>query len=142
MEDRWIVALGLVAWSFAAVSGNAPVSGAQAAGARVTAIKNVRVFDGKRVLSSATVLIAGDKVTAVGAGRVPAGAEIIDGAGKTLLPGLIDAHVHIWDESGLRQAAVFGVTVLVDMFTSVEFASTTKRAQERGRARWPISSRA
>jgi imidazolonepropionase-like amidohydrolase len=132
MEHRWIVALGLVAWSFAAVSGNAPVSGAQAAGARVTAIKNVRVFDGKRILASTTVLIAGDKVTAVGAGRVPAGAEIIDGAGKTLLPGLIDAHVHIWDESGLRQAAVFGVTVLVDMFTSVEFASTVRRAQVTG----------
>lgn len=132
MKKRWALALGLVASSFVAVSGNAPFSGAQTAGALVTAIQNVRVFDGEAVLPSATVLIAGDKVTAVGAERVPVGAEIIDGAGKTLLPGLIDAHVHIWDESGLRQAAVFGVTVLVDMFTSVEFASTVRRAQVTG----------
>ena len=132
MKDRWPLALGLVAWSFAAVSGSASVSGVQAAAARATVIKNVRVFDGEKILPSTTVLIAGDKVTAVGAERVPVGAEIVDGAGKTLLPGLIDAHVHIWNESGLRQAAVFGVTVLVDMFTSVDFASTVKRAQETG----------
>jgi len=132
MKDRWIVVLGLAALGFAAVSGKAPVSGARAAGPQATAIKNVRVFDGERILPSATVLIAGNRIAAVQADRVPVGAEVIDGAGKTLLPGLIDAHVHVWDESSLRQSAVFGVTVLVDMFTSVDFASTAKRAQETG----------
>lgn len=132
MKGRWAVVLGLAAWSFASVSGKAPVSGEQGAGAQATAIKNVRVFDGERIVPSATVLIAGNKVVAVRAERIPVGAEVIDGAGKTLLPGLIDAHVHIWDDSGLWQSAVFGVTVLVDMFTSVEFASKAKRAQETG----------
>jgi imidazolonepropionase-like amidohydrolase len=132
MKNRWLIVLGLVALGLTAASGNAPVSREQAAGTRATVITNVRVFDGEKVLPSATVLIAGNKIAAVQAESVPVGADVIDGAGKTLLPGLIDAHVHIWDESGLRQAAVFGVTVLVDMFTSVDFASTAKRAQERG----------
>jgi imidazolonepropionase-like amidohydrolase len=63
---------------------------------------------------------------------IPRGAEIIDGQGKTLMPGLIDAHVHVWDESGLRQALVFGVTTVIDMFTSVEFMTRVKRKQAGG----------
>lgn len=98
-----------------------------------TAVVNVRVFDGERVLPAATVVFENGLITAVGSGvSVPAGAEVIDGAGKTFLPGLIDSHVHIWDESGLRQAAVFGVTVVVDMFTSVDFAASVKKARQNG----------
>lgn len=42
-----------------------------------------------------TVLIDGGKITAVGAGlTVPPEAEIIDAAGKVVMPGLIDAHCH------------------------------------------------
>jgi imidazolonepropionase-like amidohydrolase len=45
-----------------------------------------------------TVLVAGDRITAVGpAGEVeiPAGARVIDGAGRTLIPGLVDMHAHL-----------------------------------------------
>jgi imidazolonepropionase-like amidohydrolase len=61
--------------------------------------RNVRVFDGRSTtLSSPTaVLVRGNRIAAIGAGAVPAhpAVTIIDGGGRTLMPGLIDAHVHI-----------------------------------------------
>ncbi len=99
-------------------------------------IKNVRVFDGLRVIPNAAVVIDAGKVIAVGpASGIPRDARVIDASGQTLLPGLIDAHVHVWDRSGLRQAAMFGVTGVVDMFTSVDFASGIKREQSTGPVR-------
>jgi imidazolonepropionase-like amidohydrolase len=60
---------------------------------------NVRVFDGRSAsLSGQTiVLVRGNKIAAIGAGAAPAhpAVTIIDGGGRTLMPGLIDAHVHI-----------------------------------------------
>lgn len=42
----------------------------------------------------------------------PAGAELIDGRGKTLLPGLIDMHVHLYDEAELAAFLSHGVTTV------------------------------
>jgi imidazolonepropionase-like amidohydrolase len=96
-------------------------------------ITNVRLFDGEKIVPSAFVLVANGKIAAVGQGRtVPKDAEVVDGAGRTLLPGLIDAHVHVWSREGLEQAAVFGVTSVVDMFTTVDFAAGVRKAQEAG----------
>ena len=117
-----VAALGLVLISTAA--------GAQDRASGMTVIRNVRLFDGDIVIPQASVVVENGLIKAVAAAvEPPPGAEIIDGTGKTLLPGLIDSHVHIWEEDKLRQAPVFGVTVLVDMFTSVEFASGIKKAQ-------------
>ncbi len=43
---------------------------------------------------------------------------VVDGTGSTLVPGLIDAHVHIFDSAELRQALRFGVTTVLDMGAS------------------------
>ena len=43
---------------------------------------------------------------------------MIDGSGQTLLPGLIDAHTHVWNAQSLKQALMFGVTTEFDMFMS------------------------
>lgn len=59
----------------------------------------VRVFDGEQVLQSVDVLVRGATIAAVTpAGQVPppADARILDGAGRTLMPGLVDAHVHLF----------------------------------------------
>ncbi|MGW5688686.1 amidohydrolase family protein [Nonomuraea sp. NPDC003754] len=77
-----------------------------------TLITDVSVFDGERVQPRATVLIVDDLI-APSDGR-PADLEI-DGSGKTLLPGLIDAHTHVSDGM-LAQALTFGVTTELDMF--------------------------
>ena len=54
-----------------------------------------------------TVIIVGDRITAVGgaATPVPAGARVIDAHGRTLLPGLWDMHVHIGGVDGLLHLA-------------------------------------
>lgn len=60
--------------------------------------RDVRVFDGVGpALSAPTdVLVRGDTIAAIGPGiEAPAGARIIEGRGRTLMPGLIDVHVHM-----------------------------------------------
>ena len=71
-----------------------------------TLIRNVRVFDGTSAALSppTSVLIRADKIAAIGAVTAP-GATVIEGAGRTLMPGLIDAHTHIMFIS-LPQAAL------------------------------------
>lgn len=61
-----------------------------------TLIRNVRIFDGTNAALSAptSVLIKGDTIAAIGS-VTASGATEIDGAGRTLMPGLIDAHAHI-----------------------------------------------
>jgi imidazolonepropionase-like amidohydrolase len=79
----------------------------------VTAIANVRVFDGEKALGTTTVVIDGSRISAVG-GEPPATAEIIDARGATLLPGLIDAHTHTSD-AALAVALRFGITTELEM---------------------------
>lgn len=78
-----------------------------------TAVVNARIFNGETVLDATTVVLDGPTIHSVGA-PVPAGATVIDAAGATLLPGLIDAHVHTTVES-LRDALRFGVTTELEM---------------------------
>ncbi len=99
------------------------------------AITGVRVFDGARVIPDATVVVRDGTIGAVGADvPVPAGTTIIDGRGKTLLPGLIDAHTHTFAPEHLRAAVVFGVTTEMDMFTLASFAQARRAEQAAGNA--------
>jgi imidazolonepropionase-like amidohydrolase len=104
-------------------------------------LRDVRVFDGERVLERATVWVADGLITRVAEagsagdplpGSAPAGAAalvdqgerdlpVIDGRGRTLLPGLIDAHSHSWGDA-LERAVVFGVTTQLDQFGDVREA--------------------
>src|SRR5690606_32177292 len=79
------------------------------------AIRDVRVFDGERVTERANVVVRDGRISAVGA-DVPIldGLDVVDGAGKTLLPGLVDAHVHSWGNAR-ADALRFGVTTGLDM---------------------------
>ena len=62
------------------------------------AIRQIRILDGQgRKIERGTVVIEGDRIVAVGPDdtiRLPRGTRRIDGRGLTLLPGLIDCHVH------------------------------------------------
>ncbi len=84
-------------------------------------VRDVRAFDGERTLEHRWVLVDSGRIAAIGGPEVDArspGVEVIDGRGRTLLPGLIDSHVHVAQDvtGALRQALVFGVTTELDMF--------------------------
>src|SRR5215469_13904801 len=58
-------------------------------------VREVRIFDGTRVIAKGDVWVENGMIKAVGPRLAPpAGVPTIDARGKTLLPGLIDAHVH------------------------------------------------
>lgn len=83
-----------------------------------TLIRSVRLFDGLDVHSKADILVQDGKIVEVSKTSIdaPANAQVVDGAGKTLLPGLIDAHVHA-QAPALEQNILFGVTTLLDMYS-------------------------
>ena len=92
--------------------------GASAQG-QVTAIRAGKMFDPKSGtnLSNQVVLITGDKITDVGPAdkvKIPAGATVVDLSKATVLPGLIDGHVHLTDAQGNLQhqmmVALFSAT--------------------------------
>lgn len=77
------------------------------------------MFDGERSLGPADVLVEGGVITRVGRDvPAPAGAQVVAGEGRTLLPGLLDAHAHVHDAADLEQALAFGVTTVLDMFSA------------------------
>lgn len=79
----------------------------------ITSITHARVFDGLHVLDATTVTLENDRIVDVG-GPVPPHAEVVDARGATLVPGLIDAHVHT-SAPALAQALRFGVTTELEM---------------------------
>jgi imidazolonepropionase-like amidohydrolase len=66
----------------------------------VTAIVGAKLIDGTggAPVDNAVVIVAGDRITAAGPRaqvQVPRGATVLDATGKTLIPGLVDAHYHL-----------------------------------------------
>lgn len=82
-------------------------------------IQSVRLFDGESVQDDMDVFFKGGKVTRIVPHSSDHQAEqIIDGRGKTLIPGLVNAHVHIWFPAHLQEAARAGVLTVMDMHSS------------------------
>jgi imidazolonepropionase-like amidohydrolase len=98
-----------------------------------TLIDHVLLFDSVagQYVPDRAVLIADGKVAAVGAGgsiKAPDGATLIDGRGKTLSPGLWDAHQHVGDDWNLLQNVATGMTNYRSPGSMIdEIASITKR---------------
>src|SRR5882672_11555324 len=68
------------------------------------AFVGARIIDGtgKAAVEQATLLVRNGRIEAVGRSvKVPAGTQQIDVAGKTIIPGLINAHGHVNDLSQL-----------------------------------------
>ena len=66
-------------------------------------ITNVSVWDGTSdaVQAGVDVLVEGNLIKEVGANLSAAGATVIDGGGRTLMPGLIDMHSHLCFQEGM-----------------------------------------
>ena len=105
------------------------------------AITHVTVVDVRAGTSTPdqTVVIRGRRILTVGeAGRasVPAGAHVIDGAGKYLIPGLWDMHVHL-DSTDLPALVHLGVTGARDMGGDLEQLLTWRRRIRGGEIAGP-----
>jgi hypothetical protein len=88
------------------------------------AIEHVRLFDSEQASTrdDQTVVIQGERITMVGDSstiHVPAEADLIDGRGKTLLPGLFDMHAHLQALDGILNIAS-GVTTARDMGNDID----------------------
>ena len=80
-------------------------------------VRNVQLFDGERFRGRQSVHVRAGVVVAVGETlAVGDGVAVVDGGGRTLMPGLIDAHVHTWGQAR-SDALRFGVTTMLDMFS-------------------------
>ena len=99
----------------------AVAGGACGSAAQPFIVRDVRLFDGDETTEHRSVLVDSGRIVRVGGPELGSpGARIVDGRGCTLLPGLIDSHVHIADDvhGALAQALAFGVTTELDMFSS------------------------
>jgi len=80
-------------------------------GAQLRALVGGRLIDGTGAVpvANAVVLMAGERIEEAGPAsrvKVPAGAEVTDVAGKTVMPGLIDAHLHLIGITSMNQALI------------------------------------
>lgn len=116
----------------------------QQGGDRPTAIVGAMVVDGTgRVPFAGNVIIRGERIEAVGpAGEIPQSARIIDGRGRTLIPGIFDVHTHLpyaaasgitgdWPKN-LKSYLYCGVTSVVDFGTYPETFEPMRRLIETG----------
>lgn len=128
---RAAAGLSVAAATLLHAQGTAPAS--------ATAITNVTVVDVVRGATrpGMTVIITGDRISAVGPverTRVPAGARVVRGTGRYLIPGLWDMHAHV-DDQGAWVFPLYvanGVTGLRDMGSHIDRLAQWRSGRQRG----------
>lgn len=111
--------------------------------AATLAIRHVTLIDmtGGPVLEDRTVVVNGERIAQIGPAAtttIPKDAIVVDGAGKYLIPGLWDMHVHLWHRENLLPLyAAFGITGVRDMGSDFERTKTWREKIETGKAIGP-----
>ncbi|WP_416439085.1 amidohydrolase family protein [Phnomibacter sp. MR] len=108
-------------------------------------LKNARIVSmkGDEVIENGDVLIVNNRIKAVGKTgslQVPAGAQVIDCTGKTITPGFVDTHSHMWPQWGMHKNSVwiyaanlaYGVTTTRDPQTATTDVLTYSDMVEAG----------
>ena len=127
----------------AVVAGLAVPTTGQAQGG-VTAYEGARIIvgDGSPAIEKGTIVVNGGTIQAVGANvQVPAGAMKVNLAGKTVMPMIIDTHIHAPDDIAknvrdMKRRAYWGVSAAMSMGTETKDTSLKQRSQDvAGQAR-------
>jgi len=97
----------------------------------VVLLKGARIItmEGDQVIENGDILVENNRIKGVGASgslTVPAGAKVVDVAGKTIVPGFVDTHSHMWPQWGVHKSQVwkyamnlvYGVTTTRDPQTA------------------------
>jgi imidazolonepropionase-like amidohydrolase len=129
--NAWVKAISLILLILVYIR---PVSAAAIQNGKTIAFVNVNVIpmDSERVLEAQTVIVTGDRIVEIGAAsevNIPPDAQVIDGDGKYLIPGLTDTHFHILDNmDSLILAVANGVTTIRD--PNADYVGTGKEILE------------
>ena len=128
--------------------------------AQTTALVGARVIDGRgQVIDRAAIVVRDGKIVAVGpvaSTTVPAGAERVDVAGATIMPGIVNAHGHLTGANGMRNDpngytrenlvrqletyARYGITTVFSLGDDQEAAFQLRNEQVRAAPRSRFSS--
>ncbi len=110
-----------------------------------------RAFDGERVLpGGALVLVDGERIVAVQPAGTPAPADVRVTAlpGTTLLPGLIDTHVHLCGDNGVRaldqlpELSAAELDAVITAALAQQLAAGVTAVRDLGDHRWAVVDRA
>jgi len=108
------------------------------------ALTNARIITmkGDEVIDGGTIVVERNRITAVGPSatvKAPSGAHVIDCSGKTIMPGLIDVHAHMWHSSITPAQSwiylanlAFGVTTTHDPSNPTETVFTNSEMVKAG----------
>jgi len=103
---------------------------------RPALFRNVKIYDAdkERFVPGQNVVVSGGKIVSVGTAlpKLPAGARVIDGAGKTLVPGLWDSHMHVSDDFNALSEVALGVTSARNPGGSIELAVSQRDRRAKG----------
>ena len=104
---------------------------------RPVLFSNIKMYDAdaERFLDHRYVLTAGGKIVSVAArapARLPAGTRKIDGAGKTLVPGLWDSHMHVPDDFTTVSELALGVTSCRNPGGPIELEVSQRERRNKG----------
>jgi imidazolonepropionase-like amidohydrolase len=96
----------------------------------VRAFTGARVIDGtdRPPIDNATIVVRGGKIVSVAPAsraQVPAGAERVSLDGKTVIPGIVNAHGHVGNTEGLEQGHYSAANVVRDLKTYAAYGITT-----------------
>jgi len=124
----------------AAIAALAPATARKfltAAARRPVLFRDVKMYDAdaERFLEHRYVLTANGKIVSVGAKapvRLPAGTRILNGAGKTLVPGLWDSHMHVGDDFQTVSELALGVTSCRNPGGPIELEVSQKKRRDAG----------
>tara|TARA_Y100000310_G_C20574726_1_gene759863 strand:- start:80 stop:1222 length:1143 start_codon:yes stop_codon:yes gene_type:complete len=90
-------------------------------------INDVKLFDGIKVISKTSIIVKDGKILDITKNSSQYKANsIIDGSGKTVIPSLLNAHVHAFSPEHLKQALNSGVFALFDLHASEEASKLLK----------------